>query len=161
MASSVYIETTVPSYLTARRSSITQVDAKHQITRHWWHTHRHQYDLFISDAVLLEASGGDPDAAQRRLAVLAGLPVLPPQSEADEIVATLVKRLSLPHRAITDAVHIALCIVHRVDFLLTWNCTHIANAAFQPIVADICEAAGYPKPIICTPEQLMGDRDET
>ena len=107
--------------------------------------------------MLLEASGGDSDAAKRRFEVLNGIPVLTPKRESDEIVVALIDRLALPDRAITDAVHIAICVVHGIDFLLTWNCTHIANATFQPIIKETCDALGYSMPVICTPDQLMGD----
>jgi hypothetical protein len=157
MAPSVYIETTIPSYLTAWRSPELSTAAKQQTTREWWDERRDQFDLFISDAVLLEAADGDSDAAKRRLEVLHGIPVLTPKPETDEIVVALVDRLALPDRAIIDAAHIAISVVHGIDFLLTWNCTHIANATFQPIIDDVCDELGYSMPVICTPDQLMGD----
>ncbi len=157
MASSVYIETTIFSYLTAWRSPELSMAAKQQTTRQWWDERREHFELFISDAVLLEAAGGDPDAAKRRLEILDGISVLSPQSEADEIALSLIDRLSLPDRAITDAAHIAICVVHGMDYLLTWNCTHIANATYQPIINDVCDAFGFSMPVICTPDQLMGD----
>lgn len=157
MPESVYIETTIPSYLTAWRSPELSMAAKQQITREWWDEQSQHFELFVSDVVLLEASGGNTEAAQRRLEVLKGLPVLSPLEEADDIVAALIDRLSLPARAMADAVHIALCIVHGIDFLLTWNCTHIANATFQPIINDVSRDFGYIMPVICTPDQLMGD----
>ena len=157
MASSVYIETTIPSYLTAWRSPELSMAAKQQTTRQWWDERRDQFDLFISDAVLLEAADGDSDAAKRRLEVLDGIPVLTPKPETDEIVVALVDRLALPDRAIIDAAHIAISVVHGIDFLLTWNCTHIANATFQPMIDNVCDELGYSMPVICTPDQLMGD----
>lgn len=157
MASSVYIETTIPSYLTARRSSELLMAAKQQTTRKWWDERRMRFDLFISDAVLVEAPKGDSDAAELRLKAIDEIPVLSPQSEADEVALTLIGLLSLPHHAITDAAHIAICIVHGMEYLLTWNCTHIANATFQPIINDVCDSLGYEMPVICTPDQLMGD----
>ena len=157
MASSVYLETTIPSYLTAWRSPELSMAAKQQTTRQWWDERRELFDLFISDAVLLEASGGDPDAARRRLEVLDGIPVLNPLPETDEIALALTERLALPDRALTDAAHIAICVVHGMDYLLTWNCTHIANATYQPIIDDVCDDLGFAVPVICTPDQLMGD----
>jgi hypothetical protein len=157
MASTVYLETTIPSYLTAWRSPELSMAAKQQITRQWWDERRALFDLFISDAVLLEAAGGDAEAAKRRLEVLDGIPVLAPKLESDEIVEQLIDRLDLPNRAIVDAAHIAICVIHGIDYLLTWNCTHIANATFQPIINDVCDALGYAMPVICTPDQLMGD----
>jgi predicted nucleic acid-binding protein len=156
MASSVYIETTIPSYLTAWRSPELSMAAKQQTTRQWWDERREQ---FISDAVLLEASGGDPSAAKRRLEILDGIPVLSPQPEVDEIALSLIDRLALPKHAIADAAHIAICVVHGMDYLLTWNCTHIANATYQPIINVACGVFGYSMPVICTPDQLMGDEN--
>ncbi len=161
MTSSVYIETTIPSYLTAWRSPELSMAAKQQTTRKWWDERRGQFDLLVSDAVLLEASGGDSDAAKRRLEFLDGIPVLTPKMESDEIVVALIDRLKLPDRAITDAAHIAICVVHGIDYLLTWNCTHIANATFQPIINDVCDALGYSMPVICTPDQLMGNGNDS
>lgn len=152
MASSVYLETTIPSFLTAWRSPELSMAAKQQTTRQWWDDRRQHFDLFISDAVLLEASGGDLHAAKWRLEVLDGIPVLDPLSDADETVITLIDRLSLPARALMDAAHIAICIVHGIDYLLTWNCTHIANATFQPIIYDVCDDFGFSMPVICTPD---------
>lgn len=131
--------------------------AKQQTTRQWWDERREHFDLFISDAVLLEAAGGDPDAAKRRIEVLDGIPVLNPLPETDDIVVSLIDRLALPDRAMTDAAHIAICIVHGMDYLLTWNCTHIANAMYQPIIRDICDDFGFSIPVICTPDQLLGN----
>lgn len=160
MAASVYIETTIPSYLTAWRSPELSMAAKQQTTRQWWDERRERFDLFISDAVLIEASGGDLDAAKRRLEALDGIPVLSPKPESDKIAAALIERLALPDRALTDAVHIAICVAHGIDYLLTWNCTHIANATFQPMIYEVCDALGYIMPVICTPDQLMGDDND-
>lgn len=157
MASSVYLETTIPSYLTAWRSPELSMAAKQQITRQWWDERRQHFDLYISDAVLLEAAGGDPDAARRRLEVLDAIPVLQPLPAADDVALALIDRLALPDRALADAAHIAISVVHGMDYLLTWNCTHIANATYQPIIRDVCDDFGFAMPVICTPDQLMGD----
>lgn len=159
MAASVYLETTIVSYLTAWRSPDLVTAAKQQLTRQWWDERRHLFDLYVSDAVLVEAAGGDVSAAERRLEVLEPVPVLRPLPEVDEIALELVHKLSLPDRATADAVHIAICVVHGIEYLLTWNCTHIANATYQPIIQKVCEGAGFSVPVICTPEQLMGNED--
>jgi len=93
--------------------------------------------------------------------VLDGIPVLNPLPEVDEIVVALIDRLSLPDRALTDAAHIAIRIVHGMDYLLTWNCTHIANATYQPIIHNVCDDLGFSMPVICTPDQLMGDDNDS
>jgi len=155
MNTAVYVETTIPSYLTAWRSPELVMAARQQITRQWWDTRREAFDLFVSQLVIDEASAGDRDAAARRLKVLEDLPLLEAQEGTDELVQTLVRDLALPDKAAADAAHIALAVVNGVDFLLTWNCTHIANAAFRPIIQLACETLGFQMPIICTPEELL------
>jgi hypothetical protein len=110
---------------------------------------------FISQLVLDEASAGDPDVVARRLAILKDVPLIEARAGTDELVEALIRELSLPHRAAADAVHIALAVVNGIDFLLTWNCTHIANAANRPIIESVCDSLGYETPVICTPEELL------
>ena len=152
---SVYLETTIPSYLTAWRSPELVMAARQQITRDWWDSRRHDFELFVSQLVIDEASAGDPEAAARRLELLEGVPLLEPQDDTDVLVEALIRRLSLPDRAAADAVHIALAVVNGMDFLLSWNCTHIANAAYRPVIESVCRSLGYEPPVICTPEELM------
>ena len=155
MALSVYLETTIPSYLTAWRSPDLIMAARQEITRDWWENRRGSFDLFVSQLVIDEASAGDSDAVSRRLSVLEGVPLIASQAGTDELVEALIRDLSLPHRAAADAVHIALAVVNGVDFLLTWNCTHIANAANRSIIESACRSLGYVVPVICTPEELL------
>lgn len=155
MKPAVYVETTIPSYLTAWRSPELVMAARQQVTREWWDNRRDDFDLFISQLVIDEAGSGDPDAAFRRLAILDDIPLLEPKEGADELAEALVRDLSLPDKAAADAVHIALSVVNGVDFLLTWNCTHIANAAFRPTIELACASLGYGAPVICTPEELL------
>jgi hypothetical protein len=155
MALSVYLETTIPSYLTAWRSPELVMAARQEITRDWWDSRRSEFDLFISQLVVDEASAGDSDAVARRLAVLEGVPLVEPQVGSDDLVEALIRELSLPNRATADAVHITLAVVNGIDFLLTWNCTHIANAANRAIIEGVCESLGYVAPVICTPEELL------
>jgi hypothetical protein len=155
MAASVYIETTIPSYLTAWRSPELVMAARQEITREWWDNRRAKFDLFISQLVIDEASAGDSDAIARRLAILQNIPLIEPQDETDEVVEALIRALSLPDRAADDAVHIALAVVNGIDYLLTWNCTHLANATNRPIIDSVCDSLGYEAPLICTPEELL------
>jgi hypothetical protein len=154
MASSVYLETTIPSYLTAWRSPEVIMAARQEITRNWWDHRRTDFDLFVSQLVWEEASSGDADAAARRIAILQDIPLIEAVAGTEELIDALMLQLSLPPRAAADAVHIALSIVNGMDFLLTWNCTHIANAANRPIIESVCDSLGYATPIICTPEEL-------
>ncbi len=155
----VYIETTVPSYLTARPSRNLIRAAHQQLTREWWHR-RGEFDLYVSRLVLLECGAGDPDAAAERTAALAGLPVLDEAEAIITLAENLVDGVPLPTKASADAVHIAASAVHRMEYLLTWNCRHIANATLRSRVEAICRAAGLEAPLICTPEELrfLGDR---
>jgi hypothetical protein len=151
---SVYLETTIPSYLTAWRSPELVMAARQQITRDWWDARRNDFELFISQLVIDEASAGDASAAARRLEVLEGITLLEYGDDANALSKLLVRELSLPARAESDAVHIALAVVNGIDYLLTWNCTHIANAALRPRIEVACRAFAYRMPVICTPEEL-------
>jgi len=111
--------------------------------------------LFVSEAVVAECSVGDPQAAQERLDLLGDIPVLDVTEEAENLAEELVKHVPLPEKAKVDALHIAIATVNGMDYLLTWNCTHIANAAFQHRIEAICRFAGFDPPTICTPQQLM------
>jgi len=153
----VYLETTVASYLTAWPSRDLVTAAHQQITRDWWQRRRGHFDLFISQIVLDEASAGDPDAAARRLEVLDEFPLLNPTEETAELVKALMDRVPLPEKAAVDALHIAIAVVNGMDYLLTWNCTHIANATLRGRIESICRSKGYEAPIICTPEELLDD----
>jgi len=151
------METTIPSYLTARASRDIVQAARQQLTREWWDSERHSYVLCISQIVLDEAAAGDEDAAQRRMAVLADLPLLDLTLDIDELAEKIMASGLLPESASRDAVHIAVACVHNVDFLLTWNCRHIANATKLRDLQHIIVDAGYEMPVICTPEELIGD----
>jgi hypothetical protein len=153
----VYLETTVISYLTAPRPSRTIIVAAHQeITAQWWERRRHDFDLVVSELVLREAAAGDPEVAQRRLAVLAGVPRLALSEGALQLGTEFVRRGLLPTKAAEDGMHIAVATVHGVDYLLTWNCAHIANAEIQEGLAEFLFERGLVLPFICTPEELLG-----
>lgn len=114
----------------------------------------------MSQLVDEECRRGDPDAAHRRVEAIVGIPMLEVVEEAYELAAALMAEGAVPASAQDDATHIALAAVHRMDYLLTWNCRHIANAETKPIVRAVCARHGYPCPEICTPEELMGGEDE-
>jgi len=151
---SVYIETTIPSYLTARSSGDIVTAAKQQLTREWWEQRRLAYHLTISAAVEDEARQGDPLYAKARLVALSGIALLDITSETLALAKDLARKMSLPRAKQTDALHIAVAAVHEIDFLLTWNCTHINNAMILPKVEALCELAGFRCPVICTPQEL-------
>ena len=144
------------SYLVSRPSRDLVVAAHQQITRQWWEERRESFQLYVSQMVIQEAGSGDPAAAQRRLGELAGIPLLGLTDEAQALARELVENGALPKQAVEDALHIALATVHGMDYLLTWNCRHIANAQMREAVVSVCMMRGYEPPVICTPEELMG-----
>ena len=156
----VYIETSVVSYLASRPSRDVVSAGRQQLTHTWWEIRRPVFDLVISQVVLDEVRAGDPHAAQRRMAFVAALPLLDITDEATELAATLIERVPLPPQAAADAAHIAVAAYHGVDFLLTWNVAHIANAALRRRMEDVCRGHGYQAPILCTPDELMEDGHE-
>jgi len=153
----LYLETTIPSYLTSRPSRDLIIAGHQQITREWWTERRSRFDTFISQLVIDEAEAGDPEAMRDRMKAIRDLPLLEITPEVEQLAAAILASGSIPQRAVTDAAHIAVASVHGMDFLLTWNCAHIANAAIIRTVADICRQCGHDCPVICTPEELLGD----
>lgn len=159
MKPTVYIETTVPSYLTAWPSREVVRAGEQQVTRDWWAA-RTAYELRVSSLVLLECQAGNAEAAALRLAALEGIPVLAQTSEAEVLAETLMREVPLPPRAAADALHVSVAAVNGVDYLLTWNCTHIANATLRPRIEEVCRRSGYEPPVICTPNELLGGEVE-
>lgn len=157
----VYMETSILSYLTARPSRDLLAAAHQQVTREWWDECRERFDVFISPLVVQEARRGDPSAAQRRVDVLPGLAVLEIVEDVYALASALISEGALPPSAEDDATHIAIAAVHGIDYLLTWNCRHIDNAETKPIMRTICATQGYTCPEVCTPEELMGDENES
>jgi hypothetical protein len=156
MKPTVYLETTIPSYLVARPGRDLVRAARQEVTQEWWLSRRARFDAFISQVVVDEAQAGDPDAATRRLEVLVGIPVLDLTPEAVALASDLVRQGSLPPKAMVDALHIAVSTISGMDYLLIWNCTHIANAEMRNMIEQVCRSSGYAPPIICTPDELMG-----
>ena len=150
----VYIETSVPSYLTAWRSRDLVVAGNQETTKEWW-DRRHDFDLFISEFVLQEASNGDFNAATDRLKSLDGIPEIEITEEVAVIAEKLLADASLPSKARIDALHIAIAAVGGMDYLLTWNCAHIANPALRLKIESVIRSFGYEPPIICTPQELL------
>ena len=153
----VYLETSVVSYATSRPSRDLIVAGHQQVTRDWFGMYAPAYELFVSQLVVTEAAGGDKDAAQRRMDFLRGVSRLAVTDAAGDLAAQFVKEAVVPQTAAEDALHIAIAAVHGVDYLLTWNCKHIANATLRQSIEAVCRAAGYEPPVICTPEELMND----
>ncbi|MBI4767619.1 MAG: type II toxin-antitoxin system VapC family toxin [Deltaproteobacteria bacterium] len=160
MKKSVYVETSIASYLTARPTRDVRATAWQQITSQWWENARPDYDLFTSALVIVEASAGNPEAAARRLEVLQGIAELSVDEEVQELADQLISKGGFPSGAEADALHVAVAAVHRIDYLLTWNFRHIDNAAKKPIIRSICVAAGYSYPEICTPMEFLQEDED-
>jgi predicted nucleic acid-binding protein len=152
----VYLETSIVSYLTAQPARDVVAAARQRLTIEWWDSQRASFDLVISPLVMEEAARGDSEAASRRLQVLRELPRVDATADVIAFAKQIVSDGALPRNAADDALHIALAVVHGVDYLLTWNCRHIDNAQNKPLIRRLCHKAGYGFPEICTPEELMG-----
>jgi predicted nucleic acid-binding protein len=150
----VYVETSVVSYLTARRSRDIVVAGNQETTKEWWEA-RGKFELFISQFVLDEASAGDELASSERTRALSNISLLDVLPEAADLAEALLAKVALPAVAPLDALHIAVAAIHKMDFLVTWNCKHIANPAQRPIIESTIQVFGYEAPIICTPQELL------
>jgi hypothetical protein len=151
----VYIETTVVSYLVSHPSQDVVVAAHQQLTREWWDRRRPLFACFISDVVLDEAGDGDPEQAALRLKALENIPKLAATTEG-ECLAEAFLVDALPAKAAGDAAHLAIATVGKVKYLVTWNCAHLANAQLLDRLEPIAATAGFKLPRVCTPEELMG-----
>ncbi|HVE70116.1 MAG TPA: type II toxin-antitoxin system VapC family toxin [Thermoanaerobaculia bacterium] len=155
MLPKTYIETSVISYLTARPSRDQIATAHQELTRGWWDRRRTRFDIYDSELVVQEAARGDSAFAKARLESIVGYPVLVITPAARALADTILQSAVLPSKAAADALHIALAAVNGMNFLVTWNCTHIANGFILQGVNTICRSAGLEPPIVCTPEELM------
>ncbi len=156
----VYIETSIVSHATARPSADPLTAVLQQQARQWWDEQRENYRLVTSQFVIQEAGDGDIDAAKRRLAMLDGVPLLLPDERVEQIAITIIRRSLMPANAKLDALHVASAAVGRVNYLLTQNCKHIANALVLPRVYDLLEELGLPRLLICTPAEFLGGPDD-
>ena len=152
---SIYLESSVVSYLAARPSRDLVVAGNQQVTRDWWETRRGECELFASDVVVAECAASDPTAASERKMFLTGLPILATTLEAEALADALLSAMALPQKAALDALHIGVTAVNGIDILLTWNCAHIANPFMQPQITAACVEFGVVPPTICTPLQLV------
>lgn len=156
MKPTVYIETTIPSLLTAWPSRDVEIAGQQIATREWWENRRDDFDLFVSLEVLSEAANGDAEAARARLKAIAVLPVLAVTDEVEALTVRILATGLIPLRATRDAAHIAFATAHGMDFLLTWNCRHIHNAMISRRLSGVCAALGFTLPVLCTPRETDG-----
>jgi hypothetical protein len=151
---SLYIESTIPSYATARESKDVIKAARQSITKLFWEQERHNYELVVSQYVIDECSLGELEAAQKRLDFLSGIPILEKSEKIDELAVIYQKLLNIPDRAKTDCFHLAICVIARIHFLLTWNCAHLGINAYLK-VREYNEKYGLWTPLLITPENLI------
>jgi hypothetical protein len=135
------------------------IAAHQQLTRDWWELRRPAFDLYVSEPVLEEASAGDATLAKRRLELLADIRVLALTEGILKLAEHLVAEGPIPSKAVGDAFHIAIATSYACEYLLTWNCRHIANAEIQRMARLVVRRHGFELPTICTPEELMGEEE--
>ncbi|MBU0701265.1 type II toxin-antitoxin system VapC family toxin [bacterium] len=148
------METSVISYLSARRSRDVVIAAWQEVTLEFWERHRGRYDVYVSELVVAEASSGDSIAAERRVALLRGIPELPVSQEAKILAKALMAEGGVTRKADIDALHIAVATVGRMDYILTWNFRHLDNPILKPRIREICVNHGHRCPEICTPLEI-------
>ncbi len=157
--STVYMETTIVGHIAGRVHTDPFVADRQQVIREWWRDHAPTYDVFISQLVIEECSEGDPSAAAERLEAVKYLDLLQSTNDVDDLAGALIAAKAVPASEPCDAFHIAIAAVNGVDYLLTWNYKHIANATLRSRIEQVCRDAGFEPPIICTPDELVGADD--
>lgn len=159
MKPSVYLETSIISYLTSQPSKDLVTSANQLVAHEWWNRKRNGFDLYISELVLEEAGRGDVVMARRRLELVADIPLLDVNEDVIVLAEEILRNNILPAKAAADISHIAIAAVHEVDFLLTLHCKHIANAFIYRRIERICRCFGVVAPIFCTPQEMVGKED--
>ena len=159
MNRSVYIESSVISYLAAWPSRDLVIAGHQAITAEWWDNHRLRYDAYVSPLVVEEISAGDASAAEERLRVIADIPSVSIAAEAESLASALLASNAVPANSARDALHIAIAATQGMDYLVTWNFKHINNASTRTMVVNVVSNSGLVCPVLCSPEELMGEDD--
>ena len=154
MTSSVYIDTSVVSYLTDRPARDLLTAARQIETIEWWTVQAPHFELFRLDVAFNEAGQGNEDAASHHIEVLREMTVLTLTDDASDLARALISGGAIPEGAEDAAGHIAVATVNNIDYILTWNFAHMANTVCMPIISEVCEQQGFSRPIITTPRQL-------
>jgi predicted nucleic acid-binding protein len=157
MKEKVYIETSIISYYAARPSRDLIIAARQEITHEIWPVLQEKFDIYISALVLQEASRGDSVAAEKRLSAVSDIPILEITPEVQALAQSLISEKVIPTESEEDALHIAVASINGMEFLLTWNFSHINNALMKSRIVTVIENQGYVPPEICSPEELFGD----
>ena len=156
MKPKVYLETSIISYLAGRRSKDLIVAAHQELTHEWWEMRKNKFTPFVSQLVIQEIQAGDRAAANERLLLIEALPSLSLGEDARGLALVFLQKKVLPRKAVEDALHIAVATCNGMDYLVTWNCKHIANAEIRSAINRVCTEKGFEAPVICTPEELQG-----
>ena len=159
MNKSVYIESSVISYLTARPSRDLVIAGHQAVTAEWWNERRLQYDIYVSPLVVEEISAGDASAADERLWAIADIPNVTIAAEAESLAIALLASNAVPANSVRDALHIAIAATQGIDYLITWNFRHINNASTRTMVVNVVSNSGLTCPVLCSPEELMDEDD--
>ncbi len=155
MAKKVYIETSIPSFYYETRPDPEMI-AMRNWTRDWWDHHAHKYELVTSEAVFEELNEGDYPIKNDALALIEDLSVLEVDRPVIEIVNAYVINKAMPKNPKGDALHLALATYHKCDFLLTWNCNHLANPNKFIHLSAVNALLGYLTPQLTTPFAMLG-----
>jgi hypothetical protein len=161
MASRVYIETTVLSYLVARSSRDVAVNAHQIVTKLWWDRAPERFELVVSAVTIEEAGAGDAELARRRLALIAGLPAVPVTQRVRDLARSLIDGAIVPAKALADALHLAAATENHIEYQVTWNLKHLAGAVTRRRIENALRDRGYEPPTICTPEELLSEPEGT
>jgi len=156
---SLYLETTIPSYLAARTSNDIRIAGKQATTHDFWESERHKYNLYVSLFVHEECGNGDPNVAKKRLALLNDIEILLTTPDVEPLADVYMRLLSIPQKSKVDALHLAICSVYGIDILLTWNCTHLGTANMLRILKHN-ETHGLHTPQLITPDSIVGKYKE-
>lgn len=155
----VYIETTIPSYLTSRPNRDIIIAGHQQVTHRWWEERRDEFELYISQLVIDECQAGDREMARKRLGLIDGIKALQLDFPARDLARKLIAKGLLPTKAEADAFHVAIAAANAMDYLLTWNLRHIANAFMKKGIEEVCRESGFEPPVICTPDTLLAEEE--
>jgi hypothetical protein len=153
----LYLDSSIISYLSARPSRDLIQAARQEVTRRWRDTRRDDFELWVSEVVVRETETGNPEMAARRLEPIEGIPLLPVTEAVIDLAEALVREGPMPQNAADGAFHLALASVHDLDYLLTWNCRHLANAEMVRAARKLLEARGCSVPSVCVPDELLGE----
>ncbi len=158
MKPSVYIETTLPSFYHEVRTEPEMV-ARRLWTREWWNHHRSRYEVFTSEAVIEELETGLFPGKNDALALIEQLPLLDINEAIADAVAVYIAHYVMPDDPVGDALHLAIASFHKCDFLVTWNCRHLANANSFGHIRRVNTLIGFFVPSLVTPLELLGETE--